>query len=49
VALAYVLRRAGRAREAAAVLREAAEFYDPKGNPVFAARARQTLLELDAS
>jgi len=46
---AYVLRRAGRAQEAASVLREALELYERKGDVADAAKVRAELEELSTS
>ena len=47
--LGQVLRLAGRASEAAAVVGEAVELYEQKGNTVSAGLARATLSELAAT
>jgi tetratricopeptide (TPR) repeat protein len=46
MSLAYVLRKAGRAREAATVLREALELYERKGDVADASKARAELEDL---
>ena len=43
LSLAYVLRKGGRAREAATVLREALELYERKGDVADASKARAEL------
>jgi tetratricopeptide (TPR) repeat protein len=49
MSLAYVLRKAGRAQEAATVLREALERYERKGDVADASKARAELEDLATS
>jgi len=49
MSLAYVLRKAGRAREAATVLREALELFERKGDVADASKARAELEDVSTS